>query len=293
MQAGLDWLSRNFTVGQNLGNGQQWRFYYLYGLERAGRLAGVRFFGANDWYRLGAEQLVADQDKLAGYWQGALMEGNKILATSFAVLFLAKGRAPVLINKLRHLPIDDWNHDPDDVRNIVSTVSRDWKNLLTWQVVDPSIATLPELLQAPIVFFNGHRAPEFDPVARRNLRDYVEQGGFVFADACCGDKEFDQGFRRLMKEIFPEPELQLHPLSPEHPVWRARHLLDPGSHPLWGIERGRRTVVIYSPTDLSCYWNQSEHSPANPAVIRAVKVGQNVIDYATGRELPAGQAHRP
>ncbi len=52
-------------------------------------------------------------------------------------LFLAKGRAPVLINKLRHAPSGDWNNDPDDVRNIVDIVSRDWKSLLTWQVVDP------------------------------------------------------------------------------------------------------------------------------------------------------------
>ena len=215
------------------------------------------------------------------------MENNPTLATSFAVLFLAKGRAPVLINKLRHLPLNDWNHDADDVRNIVATVSRDWKSLLTWQVVDPSIATLQEMLQAPIVFFNGHVAPDFPAAARQNIRDYVDQGGFLIVDACCANKEFDQGFRRLMKEIFPEPELQLHPLLPEHPVWRAKHVLDPESHPLWGIEHGCRTVVIYSPTDLSCYWNQSEHSPSNVAVINALKVGQNIIDYATGREMPA------
>ena len=43
-----------------------------------------------------------------------------MVATSFALLFLAKGRAPVLINKLRHSPDQDWNNDPDDVRNIVS-----------------------------------------------------------------------------------------------------------------------------------------------------------------------------
>ncbi len=287
LQAGIDWLSRNFTVKNNVGNGQQWKFYYLYGLERAGRLAGIRFFGANDWYRVGAQELVDLQDKLGGYWQGALIEGNPILSTSFAVLFLAKGRAPVLINKLRHLPLNDWNHDPDDVRNMVATVSRDWKNLLTWQVVNPSVATIQEMLQAPIVFFNGHHAPEFNEAARQNLREYVDQGGFLVVNACCADKEFDQGFRRLMKTIFPEPELQLHPLMPEHPVWRAKHVLDPNSHPLWGIEHGCRTVVIYSPTDLSCYWNQSEHSPSNAAVINAVKVGQNIIDYATGRELPA------
>ncbi len=192
----------------------------------------------------------------------------------------------MLVNKLRHQPFNDWNHDIDDVRNIVGVVSRDWKSLLTWQVVDPHQSTVKDLLQAPIVFFNGHRAPEFTALAKQNIREYVEQSGFIFADACCGDKEFDRGFRILMKEIFPEEEFQLKPLSPDHPVWRANHMLSPEVHPLWGIEHGCRTVVIYSPEDLSCFWNQSERSPANPAVIRSNKVGQNVIDYATGREMP-------
>jgi hypothetical protein len=63
--------------------------------------------------------------------------------------------------------------------------------------------------------------------------------------------------------------------------------LKPDIHPLWGIEQGCRTVVIYSPEDLSCYWNQSEANPSNTAVIKSLRVGQNVVDYATGRELPA------
>ena len=193
----------------------------------------------------------------------------------------------MLINKLYHPPVNDWNLDPDDVRNIVGIVSRDWKSLLTWQVVNPSTATVQDLLQAPILFFNGHRPPEFSIEAKGRIREYVEQGGFLLADACCGKSEFDQGFRQLMKEIFPEDGYQLRPLSPDHPVWRARHLLSPEVYPLWGIEHGCRTVVIYSPQDLSCFWNQSEHSPTNTAVIRAVKVGQNIIDYATGREMPA------
>ncbi|MGP0067778.1 MAG: DUF4159 domain-containing protein, partial [Isosphaeraceae bacterium] len=286
LMRGLDWLANNFQVGENKGHGQVWKYYYLYALERAGRLSGVRFFGQDDWYRAGAEELVHDQNPLSGFWRGANQE-SELVATSFALLFLAKGRAPVLVNKLRHLPVGDWNHDPDDVRKMVGVVSRDWKTLLTWQVVDPSRATVQDLLQAPILFFNGHQVPEFDDAARRNIRAYIEQGGFLLADACCGSKQFDKGFRLLMSEIFPEEEFQLRPLSPEHPVWRAKHLLSPEVHPLWGIEHGCRTVLIYSPTDLSCYWNQSEHNPVNTAVIRSIKVGQNVIDYATGREMPA------
>jgi len=283
---GIDWLSSHFQVAQNFGNGAIWKHYYLYALERAGRLCGIRYFGRFDWYRLGAEELVRTQNKLGGFWLGFAQE-NDVVATSFALLFLAKGRAPVLINKLRHMPAEDWNNDPDDVRNMVGIISRDWNNLLTWQTVDPNLATVEDMLQAPIVFFNGHRDPEFSAVARKNLRSFVEQGGFILTEACCGSADFDQGVKRLVKQVFPEEEYQLKLLPPEHPVWRARHLLSPDVHPLWGIEYGCRTVLIYSPSDLSCYWNQAEHGMTNPAVIKAVRVGQNVIDYVTGREMPA------
>ena len=117
----------------------------------------------------------------------------------------------MLVNKLRHGPRADWNNDTDDVRNIVSVVSRDWKSLLTWQVVDPGAANVADLLQAPIVFFNGHQAPEFDAIAQQNLREFVEEGGFIFADACCSSPAFDAGFKDLMKKIFPEAEFKLHP----------------------------------------------------------------------------------
>src|SRR5262249_29184380 len=127
----------------------------------------------------------------------------------------------------------------------------------------------------------------------KNLRDYIDRGGFLFAEACCGEREFDQCFRRLMKEVFPEEDSQLKPLGEDHPVWRAKHLLAPQTHPLWGIRRGARTVVVYSAEDLSCYWNQAEHSPDNPAVIKAIKIGQNVIDYATKRELPPDKLSVP
>jgi Domain of unknown function (DUF4159) len=170
---------------------------------------------------------------------------------------------------------------------MVGIVSRDWKNLLTWQIVNPSDATVPDLLQAPILYFNGHRSPEFSAAAKDNIRQYVDQGGFILAEACCGDRNFDAGFRRLMTEIFPEEEYKLRPLSEDHPVWRARREINPNIHPLWGIEHGCRTVVIYSPKDLSCFWNQAERDPANPAVQKAIWVGQNIIDYATGREMPA------
>ncbi len=289
LQRAMDWMGRNFRVSENWGKGQLWKYYYLYGLERAGRLTGQRFFGEHDWYREGAEYLVHEQDKLTGYWVNPrnATEQEPIVATSFALLFLAKGRAPVIINKCRHAPGNDWDNDHDDIRNLVGVVSRDWKHLLTWQVVDPNVASVEDLLMAPILYISGHEAPIFTAQGKQRLREYVEQGGLIFAEACCSRPEFDNGFRALMEEVFPEQDYELKPLPEDHAVWRSKFLLSPDVHSLWGIEHGCRTVVIYTPVDLSCGWNQAENQPDHPLVVKSLRVGQNVVDYATGRELPA------
>ena len=96
----------------------------------------------------------------------------------------------------------------------MNVVSRDWKSLLTWQVVDPGAASVPELLQAPIIFFNGHQAPEFSAIGQaRTSASTSSRAAFSSPRPAAASKEFDQGFRQLMKEIFPEAEYQLRPLS--------------------------------------------------------------------------------
>ena len=63
----------DFSVNHNprpAGGGQSCLYYYLYGLERAGRLTARRFIGDHDWYREGAEFLVREQDSLSHYWKG-------------------------------------------------------------------------------------------------------------------------------------------------------------------------------------------------------------------------------
>jgi hypothetical protein len=153
--------------------------------------------------------------------------------------------------------------------------------------VDPSHASVDDLLQAPIAYISGHEHPAFSDAEKRSLREYILNGGLILGEACCGRKAFDQGFRTLIKQVLPEPEYELKQLPPEHPIWRARYDLDPDAHPLWGIEHGCRTVVIYSPDDLSCSWHHLEREPGHPRVIAAARIGQNIVDYVTGREPPA------
>lgn len=283
VRKGIDWLANHFDVGMNHGEGLQWRLYFLDALGRVGQITGERWFGGHDWYREGAERLLRDQDLAKGSWSGSLFENDPTLATSFALLFLAKGRSPLLMHKLRHGHGDDWKNDPDDVRNLVATVARDWKAPLDWQVADLEQATIEDLLRAPILFLNGHRAPDLTDRGKEALRAYVDRGGFLFAEACCGEKDFDRGLRALLAEVFPAAESRLHPLAADHPVWTARHSVNSAAHPLWGLERAGRTVAIYSPGDLSCRWNVRERNPADPATDLAIRVGQNVVTFATAR----------
>ncbi len=48
---GLAWLGNNFTVFNNPGQGSlgSWHLYYLYALERVGRMTSHRFFTRRAW----------------------------------------------------------------------------------------------------------------------------------------------------------------------------------------------------------------------------------------------------
>jgi hypothetical protein len=88
LERGLGWLNANFTVTRNPPN-QQWLYYYLYSLERVGRILDTEFIGEHEWYPVGARHLLAQQ-KADGSWLGTGTEAHPPVATSFALLFLTR-----------------------------------------------------------------------------------------------------------------------------------------------------------------------------------------------------------
>src|SRR5262249_28657823 len=137
MARAINYIARHFQVGTGKIMEEGKIYYNLYGLERAGRLTGLRFFGDHDWYRVGCEYLVRNQDA-QGAWNGTGFDRYTTLATSFAILFLSKGRTPIMISKLVHGPNEDWNNDHNDARNLVDFSSRELfkRQPLAWQVFD-------------------------------------------------------------------------------------------------------------------------------------------------------------
>lgn len=298
----MQWLTRHYSVSINPGLGGTSFLYYLYGMERVGRLTNRRLIGDHDWYREGAQTLVQKRNSLTGSWIGAGPgETDELIGTSLALLFLSKGRRPVLVAKLMHEPLHDWDHHRKDVDNLVRYCEKRWERELTWQVMQMKGATLDDLLQAPVLFLSGSEVPKFDAKQVHTLRQYLDHGGFLFAENCCDDnrKEFDTGFRALVAKMFPEefpdrtPMHQLKLLELDHAVWGAEEPVDPNyRRPLEGLNIGCRTSVIYSPGRLGCYWEldrlgrTTTYPEKIEAEIRAVRsIGINVLAYATNREV--------
>jgi hypothetical protein len=309
LERGLRWLGTHFSARHNPG-ARSWLLYYLYGVERAGRLSGRRFFGDHDWYREGAAFLTAAQLAPQGSWVGdGMFENKPIVGTSLALLFLSKGLAPVLMSKLQHGPRDptrpleivsqDWNRHPRDVRNLMEHISGlpRWPSLLTSQEVDLLKAAktggVDVLLQAPMLYLTGEHRLHITAEERELLKEYLLQGGFILAAPSCQGEEFADSLRDLLKAILPPGEGDLKLLPAEHPVYRSEYLLAPESMPIYGVDVGCRTAVMFVPEDLGClwsYWQRHDPPKRNPhlkaRIVRALQIGVNIAAYATGREPP-------
>lgn len=310
IERGLRQVGNKFSIdiGRNMFEGNSFPFYNIYGIERVGRFSGLRFFSRGgtliDWYKIGVKTLLNIQNQ-SGKWESrTLIDGEPVLATSFCLLFLAKGKTPVLINKLAHGNnprgyAGNWNIHHNDVRNLTDFCSKQVfkKNNrpvpLSWQIFDaarqatgrdvPPDVILADMLQAPICYLNGTDAPKFSDGEKVLLKRYVEQGGFIIAEACCGSAAFDEGFRKLCKEIFPDRELT--PFAAGHPIWSAAFPVPVGTFELMGIDMGCKTCLAYAPKGISAHWESNLFKDFAKTKL-AFQLGANIVAYATGLEPP-------
>lgn len=299
------WVNKHFQIDL-----QQRAYYHLYGLERVGRLSGLRFFGEHDWYREGCEFITKEQSANGAWPSRGGWDRWPHVNTSFALLFLSKGRTPVLISKLVHgnwprrEDDTDWNNDRNDLRHLTDYISRSdlfEKKAIAWQTYDirraiearldknpvataeDEAAIVADMRQSPILYITGHKSPmgRFQDVETNLIKRYIETGGFIFAEACCGDANFDAGFKQWAKNTW---DADLTYIEATHPVWTCWETIKPGTpYKLMALNIGCRTVMLYSPQDLSCHWESNQH---DGAARPAFWLGANIVAYATGKIPP-------
>jgi len=250
IEAGMKWMAEHFREGlvpEAAPGGFDFWLYALYGAERIGVASGYKYFGKIDWYRDGADAVLAAQGP-DGSWRD-------VSNTCFAILFLVRGRAPVLMNKLSYdldragdgAKLGNWNQRPRDAANLAHWVGKQTERFLNWQVV--TLAGAPEdLHDAPILYLAGDQVLSFSKGETEKLRLFVEQGGLILGNADCASKAFSDSFRRLGKEIAPAYEFR--ELPADHPIYtveqfqRANWKNKPS---VLGLSNGARELMLLVP----------------------------------------------
>ena len=151
-----------------------------------------------------------------------------------------------------------------------------------------------EIFNAPLLYITGHEDFELPKAEILQLRKYLENGGFVCAEACCGRKGFDAAFRRVIGQAMPTHPLRLIPSN--SPLFRHPHdIKSLGVTPtlakdlgmaaipprMEGVEVDGNLVVVYSPFGMAGGWEMSQSPYARGYNdIGAIKLGQNLLMQA-------------
>jgi hypothetical protein len=156
----------------------------------------------------------------------------------------------------------------------------------------------PQLFRYPFVFLTGHLPVRFSTAEARNLRAYVERGGFLFIDD--HNHDVDGAFSRTataeIARIFGPGALR--PLPNDHELYRAFFRFPEGppttSHELsgWGdnliheqlhaVEVNGRIGVLFSNKDYASEWSYHVQNKRFLAIDNT-RFGVNVIVYALTR----------
>jgi hypothetical protein len=219
---------------------------------------------------------------------GAGMGGGRYGAipdTVFATIFLVRGRAPVMMNKLQWTATgkqpDPWDERPCDVANCAHWAGGQIERYLNWQVVNLKVSA-DALHDAPILYIAGSEAMTFDPADTDKLRDFVHGGGMILGNADCGSRLFTKSFTDLAAKLFPKYEFR--DLPPTHPIYTNEQFRSSkwSTHSrVLGLSNGVRELMILIPdADLSRVWQVRAEKTRQDTY----QLGQDIFLYSIDKE---------
>lgn len=206
------------------------------------------------------------------------------------------GGDPFVFATLRY-ESGDWDSAPLVPANLIHSLARYTEIPVAPQGVNVDLSS-PELFRYPFVYLTGHLPVRFNEAESRNLRAFVERGGFVFVDD--HNHDIDGAFHKTavaeLTRIFGPRALRQIPN--DHEIYRAFFRFPDGppttSHELngwgdnlvhehlFGVEVDGRIGVLYSNKDYSSEWN---YHPENKRFLSLdnTRFGVNVLVYALTR----------
>jgi hypothetical protein len=282
---GIAWINKHYD---NIGpNG-----YAMYGIERIGAASGYKHFSDHDWYIDLGRRLINSQADDGSLYCFEYPGSAPLDCTCFGLLFLSRGRAPVMLNKLDYHELAvaqgtvpepaNWNERPRDVANLTSFCGRQAETFLQWQIVNFQAAP-EDLHDAPVLYLSGNLELKLSVEQAEKLKTFVEEGGTILANADCGRDTFCKTFEGLGRALFGR---KFRDLPADHPIytheqfpaasWRKRPRLRGLSN------RVRELMVLIPDADPARYWQDPRALKPHADMF---ELGADVYQYAVDRQL--------
>lgn len=302
LSRGVAWLDRHFAVDRNPGRDfainhdpdappvrpdlggdvdGSWVYYMLFSYERVGEATGLTRFGRHRWFDVGARFLLRRQQSDGGWPNRRDADALwRDVNTAYALLFLSRGRAPVVLQKLQFE--GRWNNRSRDAAQLTRWIAGQTERHLNWQIASAD-ATPAELRESPILYLASDQPVALpDPLIDR-LRQYVLQGGVILAVAEGPNAPVAAaGFEQLGRRIFPG--YAFRDVPEDHLLFTANFPVRPSAPKVRSLGNGVRELFVLLPEgDLSWAWQRGAGVAARAPHFGVVG---NLHLYMTDRSNP-------
>lgn len=180
----------------------------------------------------------------------------------------------------------DWYSSPTALTNLIRFTKNVVPIKISERYNDVQLGSR-DIHNYPFLFLTGHGNITVNDAEMQNLRNYLENGGFLYVD---DDYGLDPYVRPVLQSIFPEE--QFFELPANHPIYNLVYTFPDGRPPkvhehdgkppqAFAVYRQGRMVLLYTyESNPSDGWAFDEH--ANPEAITqaALRFGVNVLVYA-------------
>lgn len=210
---------------------------------------------------------------------------NYLLPLAFAVSSLSVQAQGLKLGLLVYNGGGDWYANPTSLKNLASFCNEQLHTSFDLKEGQVEIGS-PDLFNYPFVHMTGHGRWAVSDAEARNLRKYLESGGFLHIDDNYG---MDPYVRPALKKVFPELDLVELPFS--YPVYHQKFNFNNGLPKIhehdekppkgYGLIYKGRLVCFYSyDTDLGDGWeDQDVHHDAPEKRLAALQMGANLVQY--------------
>jgi len=200
-------------------------------------------------------------------------------------LLHAQTSEEVRIARIQYRGGGDWYNDPSSLTNLIRFARQYIPMSLSERYDDVAIGSR-DLHRYPFAFLTGHGNIVVNQAEATNLREYVDNGGFLYVD---DDYGLDPYIREVFKQVFPDDELIELPFN--HPIYNQVFQFPDGLPKIhehdgkpprgYGIFRNGRLAVYYTyETNLADGWAYDVHNNPEHITRMALQMGVNLLFYA-------------